>query len=467
MLHSSQRQSGARATTLPHPHSHQPPSELACSERRHRPAGNNKNHCFKDATIFILFSQPVALTIHQNWEALLGPFKKISPFNSIHQSLTALGSAMEKALLDNDGLSTDDDGSKGKAGATLTLFAAFVGGGIMGLPYAFQNISIIPSIFLAALCALLTALSLYYLAVVAEHLPAKSFAESAGVIGPRSVFFMDMFSTVVLCGVIISLQILIKDNCKKMVEGFGTHGGEAELASGVVLLAIVCSCVMLPLALLRRVEFLKYSSFGSICSILYVVILVIAKGAAQRGATTGAKLTNYVAWNKLSLDKFVSFAPVVIFAFGCQVQMTPIYWSLPARSRSVAEFVPVFSTAVFGYFILVVCVGVFGVLAFPSHKFDCGDVLLNFDPRSTSAIIGRLALTVSLSLMSPLLVFPARESMKNALFPGEYWQWQDESGEKQPALARVVHVLITCTILGCSFAVAASVEKVVGTTSEQ
>jgi amino acid permease len=378
-----------------------------------------------------------------------------------------------KPLID-DGDTDDNDDGKTVYAATLNLFSTFVGGGIMGLPYAFQKISIIPSASIAAMCALFTALSLYFLAVVAEHLPAKTFTESARVFGPRSVFAMDMFTTIVLCGVIISLQILIKDNCKKMVEGFGSHGGDHALTNGVVLLACVCSCVMLPLALLRRVEFLRYSSFGAIFSILYVVVLVIAKGGTISGVGDPHQ-TNYVNWNELSSSNLVSFAPVIVFAFGCQVQVTPIYWSLPSRERSVSRFVPLFSAAVFSAFAVFVAMGTFGVLAFPSRKFDSGDVLLNFDPKSTTAIVGRLALTVSLSLMSPLLVFPARDSIKAASFSclgnqsggssggggrGKATDGDGHDGEQYTHFAELMHVVITCAIIGCTFAIAASVEKV-------
>ena len=244
---------------------------------------------------------------------------------------------------------------------------------------------------------------------------------------------------------------------------------------------MVTALIIAPLCCLRKLDLLKYSSAMAICSLVYVVILIVVRGVQQGGrvpaTVPGVNVTRAWEWDApASTVMFMKAAPLIVFSFGCQVQLPPLYAELRKkqgksaagnfgelaaleRRRAVSGFLKVIFGAVGSFMCVVICIGFFGCLAFPgSDKADLmaqGDILKVFDPKSKPAIAARVLLTLALSLMSPLLLWPVRQSIWGlCVHVGA--APHDSSPEYIP---KVQHCILAVAILVVTGGLAASIDN--------
>lgn len=172
-----------------------------------------------------------------------------------------------------------------------------------------------------------------------------------------------------------------------------------------------------------------------------------------RGNSSGNSSSS-VQWWAPTFDGVLEAVPLIVFSFGCQAQVIPLFNALPPRLQTTRSFMPVIVTAPALYGLMVTVVGLFGVLAFPGIKIS-GDVMQGFPATSVPAVTGRAALSVALTLMMPLLMWPNRDSVTaivKVCFP------------RKPK-SQLGHVVSTVVLLGVEFTLAVvspGVEKVYG-----
>jgi len=320
-------------------------------------------------------------------------------------------------------------------GTAINLTSCFIGGGVLGVPSAYESASIFPAIFLTLFCATLTVASLYFIIFVGEHggepdATIDSFAGLATVFGRKwgkvAMRGADCMAAVILFGVISAAQIIIKDNIVSCAAGLTSSG--LPFAPWIPM-ALLTGVVIFPLTTLRKLDFLKYSSAGAIASVIYISVLIIMNGLEQKGELSQPVAEGDVVafswWEPASAVAFMKAAPLIVFSFGCQVQLPPLYAELvskidPNRETSAAyrigNFVKVIVTAVGTFMLIVLAIGTFGCLAFPSkqkHYADMksGDILKVFDSGYMPATVARMSLTLALAFMIPLLLWPVRVSL--------------------------------------------------------
>ena len=143
----------------------------------------------------------------------------------------------------------------------------------------------------------------------------------------------------------------------------------------------------------------------AIASMLYVIALIIVTGVGAGGqlqtdpATGKVPPGDYVdfSWtHPQGVLPFMRALPMIVFCFGCQPQVPPLYAELQrkvdvGRNKGSAARLRGFSFIILGsvgtFGCLVLAMGTFGVLAFPNHDlyhntFDKGDILKVFDANS-------------------------------------------------------------------------------------
>jgi len=116
-------------------------------------------------------------------------------------------------------------------------------------------------------------------------------------------------TTITLGGVLISLELIMRD-CFTMglFNGNELHG-YAALAGLLVL-------IVLPLSMQAKMSLLSRSSFISVLAILYMIGVLVYLGGLN-AATGGEALS---ASPLPSPSRMLGAAPVVIYSLGCQVQ---------------------------------------------------------------------------------------------------------------------------------------------------
>lgn len=143
-----------------------------------------------------------------------------------------------------------------RASAAINLVGSTIGAGVVSLPFAFQQASIVPTLIVLSVVGVLTLLSVYLTVCCGLAFHTKTFGAFSECFGKKARLAMEALTAFVLCGVILSLQIIILDSVKDILpEDFDVP---PAVVGGAIILLIV-----FPLSLLRNFDFLKFSRYLS------------------------------------------------------------------------------------------------------------------------------------------------------------------------------------------------------------
>jgi solute carrier family 38 (sodium-coupled neutral amino acid transporter), member 1 len=122
--------------------------------------------------------------------------------------------------------------------------------------------------------------------------------------------------------------------------------------------------IIFPLGLLRKIQFLSYTSALAMIAILYLIAVVVIS-FIYRAAVGELPVGKYVAFNP-SID-ILKTIPIYFFSFGSHITLLPMYRELKDRSYKKMGLIINFSMVVIvaGYFL----VGIFGYLMFAGIIF--------------------------------------------------------------------------------------------------
>ena len=195
--------------------------------------------------------------------------------------------------------------------------------------------------------------------------------------------------------------------------------------------------IMMPLSLMEKINSLRFTSFLGVVSIFYLVLATMYS-SISRAVNLGFSET----WAQAELFvpdyfKIVQAAPIIMFAFTCQVNVFSIYNELERASRR--RMGKVSSNAIFLCFMVYALMGAFGVLEY--GKETQGNILQNFMPvncdnakRDPVILVAFVAIALTIVMAFPLNIFPCRYTLDVLLF-GE---------DREPSTVR--HFLLTVTI---------------------
>ncbi|XP_023693120.1 sodium-coupled neutral amino acid transporter 5-like isoform X3 [Paramormyrops kingsleyae] len=200
-------------------------------------------------------------------------------------------------------------------------------------------------------------------------------------------------------------------------------------------LIIIASLFILPLALMRQLGYLGYTSGLSLICMVFFLISVIYKkfnvGCPVEDHNLTQPLTVMV--NSTSEDdvceaKLITFnsrtayaIPIVSFAFVCQPVVLPIYTELwkPTKKRMQR----VANISVLAMFVMYLLTAVFGYLTFydkvesellHTYKGDNADHLI---------LCVRLAVLMAVTLSVPVIIFPIRRALLQLFFDAKHFNW--------------------------------------------
>ena len=193
----------------------------------------------------------------------------------------------------------------------------------------------------------------------------------------------------------------------------------------------------------KEISALRFTSFFSFMSIIYLTIVVIAEFFEMR-SDYGEKVSDAPAARANAYSIFL-VEPLVLFAYTCHPNVLPIYEEL--QDRSVKKMGSVLTIGLILVMLAYLLVGVFGFLTFYDDygmfdfpgdfltaKYHDGDILIS---------IASWAILVTVLAGCPLLVHPCRDSTIRFL-------WKDNAISK----LRYITVVATIVVLGLALALA-------------
>ncbi|GFQ01093.1 sodium-coupled neutral amino acid transporter 3 [Phtheirospermum japonicum] len=312
------------------------------------------------------------------------------------------------------------------SGAVFNLSTTIVGAGIMALPATMKVLGLFLGIAMIIFMAFLTEASIELLLRFSRTSKSVSYGGLMGdAFGKYGRMLIQLCVLVNNIGVLIVYMIIIGDVLSGTTSDGIHHAGVLEGWFGeqwwngrFFILLITTVAVFAPLASLKRIDSLRYTSALSVA--LAVVFLVITVGITVFKLINGTTLMPRLLPDVTDLTSFLNLftvVPVLVTAYICHYNVHTIDNEL----EDSTQIKGVVRTALALCSSVYVMTSLFGFLLFGDGTLD--DVLANF---STDLGIPfgsllndavRVSYAAHLMLVFPIVFFPLRLNLDGLLFP--------------------------------------------------
>eukprot|EP00388_Colpodella_angusta_P022505 GDKJ01057548.1.p1 GENE.GDKJ01057548.1~~GDKJ01057548.1.p1 ORF type:complete len:564 (+),score=99.25 GDKJ01057548.1:24-1715(+) len=279
----------------------------------------------------------------------------------------------------------------------FTLVSTAIGLGMLTLPYAIQQLGIIPGVSLLLANGFLGGWTMSTIVAACQKVNAMSYSQLVGrAMGFKWGVGTDILQLCYGLGVVIGYMNALGGIAKDIFRGLGDFSPEAE--SLIALLAMIISGVIsIPLMSIQRVSSLATAGFISIFPFFALVVFVFVVAPKRMSDNFSGENAVAVNWASLS-DTAPKANCMFLFAYMMHLNVVPVMMELEnATSRRVHKTI---SRTTWSLIALYFPVGLLGYLAYPNSDKDT--ILANFDVKSTFAIILRFALFYSILISIPL-----------------------------------------------------------------
>ncbi|XP_016380667.1 sodium-coupled neutral amino acid transporter 3-like isoform X2 [Sinocyclocheilus rhinocerous] len=341
---------------------------------------------------------------------------------------------------------TDFEGKTSFGMSVFNLGNAIMGSGILGLAYAMANTGIVLFIILLTAVAGLSSYSIHLL------------LKSSGVVGIRAYEQLGFraFGTPgkMAAGIAITLQnigamssylYIVKYEFPLVIQAFlkvDNPSGEWYLNGNYLVVIVSCS-VILPLALMKQLGYLGYTSGFSLSCMVFFLIAVIYKTfqvkcpfddyahnrtvlgfntsvAADPGGVEMTPEGDPACTPRLfNLNSQTAYTvPILAFAFVCHPEVLPIYTELRNPTKTKMQHISNISIGVM--YIMYLLAALFGYLTFIDKvEAELLHTYSRIDPYDTLILCVRLAVLTAVTLTVPIV----RRAIQQLFFPNKTFWW--------------------------------------------
>lgn len=317
-------------------------------------------------------------------------------------------------------------------GAAFNLINAIVGAGIVGMPFAINQCSLIWGVLMIIFFAILTVKSLRLLIETAKHVDVSTYERLAEASFGRLGFnFISIAMFIMAYGAMVGYMIVIKTNLSFLL---GVEEGNVYMSRAVLTVSTLA--IIMPLSLQRDMSNLsKTSAISVVFDTILVGIVAVFSPVSQSVKQAGGIM---VLLKDASPDitTFFTGIGVLCFAFVCQHSAFIVAASLDKPTR--ARWNMVTGLALGTCCVLATVMGVTGYLGF-MYNTD-GDILVNLGraaetsgeifQRASNAARGLLCTTMF--FVYPMELFVARHVCVVLFFKGR----RAHEGDDHSVLAR-------------------------------
>ncbi|KAM3843341.1 sodium-coupled neutral amino acid transporter 3-like [Diretmus argenteus] len=339
---------------------------------------------------------------------------------------------------------TDFEGKISFGMSVFNLGNAIMGSGILGLAYAMANTGVVLFLILLTVVAGLSSYSIHLL------------LKSSGIVGIRAYEQLGYraFGTPgkMAAGIAITLQnigamssylYIVKYEFPLVIQAFlkvDKPAGEWYM-NGNYLVIIVSIAIILPLALMKQLGYLGYTSGFSLSCMVFFLIAVIYKkcnipcpivdftfnstvsGMNVSATDPGGEVNPACIPKMVNLNPQTAYTiPILAFAFVCHPEVLPIYTELRNPTKKKMQHVSNISIAVM--YTMYFLAALFGYLTFYGEvEAELLHTYSRIDPYDTLILCVRLAVLTAVTLTVPIVLFPVRRAVQQMLFPNKTFYW--------------------------------------------
>ena len=287
----------------------------------------------------------------------------------------------------------------------VNLVKTIIGAGILVLPFALMKTGLLLGLIMIFMAGTLCILGLHLLNVAAMNLGRKaSFSGLCSITYPKAAFAFEMAIAVKCIGAGISYISIVGTTSSKLAQqllipSLTSETFVSNLLASKAFWTLLFAALITPICLMRKMDSLKYTSFGGLAAVLYLVFLTV---------------WNFFRNNDSSITKIPLFADfsfamcsaysVFVFAFTCHQNILPI--QNESEDNTPSGMMSIIGSSVGSSTILYLIVSIFGAATYGN---SVEKVILNSFPLSEIPfIIARFMYVFLLVLSFPLQVFPCR-----------------------------------------------------------
>ncbi|XP_054631422.1 sodium-coupled neutral amino acid transporter 3-like [Dunckerocampus dactyliophorus] len=336
---------------------------------------------------------------------------------------------------------TDFEGKTSFGMSIFNLSNAIMGSGILGLAFAMSNTGIILFIILLVFIAILSAYSIHLLLKSAGVVGIRAYEQLGNrAFGPPGKLLAAVIITVHNIGAMSSYLFIVKSELPLVIQAFlGKHENTGEwFLNGNYLIIIVSAAIILPLALMKQLGYLGYTSgFSLSCMVFFLFSVIYKKFKIPCPLEDSHHNTSFIADNiTLSEDdedfcdaRFFTInsqtaytIPILAFAFVCHPEVLPIYTEL--RDATKKRMQNVANISILAMFIMYLLTALFGYLTFyGAVESELLHTYIRVDPLDVLVLCVRLAVLMAVTLTVPVVLFPIRRAILQILCPDKPFQW--------------------------------------------
>ncbi|XP_074523858.1 sodium-coupled neutral amino acid transporter 3 isoform X1 [Halichoeres trimaculatus] len=346
---------------------------------------------------------------------------------------------------------TDFEGKTSFGMSVFNLGNAIMGSGILGLAYAMANTGILLFWFLLTAVAALSSYSIHLL------------LKSSGIVGIRAYEQLGFraFGTPgkMAAGIAITLQnigamssylYIVKSELPLVIQAFLKAEPNSDLwyLNGNYLVILVSISIILPLALMKQLGYLGYTSGFSLSCMVFFLTAVIYKKfqipcpfEEYSSNSTAALHTLNVSSHEheysnglvhkevdctprmFTINSQTAYTiPILAFAFVCHPEVLPIYTEL--RDPTKKKMQKVSNISIFIMYTMYFLAALFGYLTFKGNvEPELLHTYSRIDPYDTLILCVRVAVLTAVTLTVPIVLFPVRRAIQQMIFPTKSFNW--------------------------------------------
>uniref|UniRef100_A0A8C5H5K1 Sodium-coupled neutral amino acid transporter 3-like n=1 Tax=Gouania willdenowi TaxID=441366 RepID=A0A8C5H5K1_GOUWI len=334
---------------------------------------------------------------------------------------------------------------EGKTSFGMSVFNlgnAIMGSGILGLAYAMANTGVILFLILLTVVAVLSSYSIHLLLKCSGIVGIRAY-EQLGyrAFGTPGKMAAGIAITLQNIGAMSSYLYIVKYEFPLVIQAFlkvDQPSGEWFL-NGNYLVIIVSIAVILPLALMKQLGYLGYTSgFSLSCMVFFLAAVIYKKFNIPCPFVDFAFNSTVSAVNVSTMDpggevdpacipKMANLnsqtaytIPILAFAFVCHPEVLPIYTEL----RKYKKMQHVANISITVMYVMYFLAALFGYLTFYGEvEAELLHTYSRIDPYDTLILCVRVAVLTAVTLTVPIVLFPVRRAIQQMIFPNKTFNW--------------------------------------------
>uniref|UniRef100_A0A8C7P9S9 Solute carrier family 38 member 3b n=1 Tax=Oncorhynchus mykiss TaxID=8022 RepID=A0A8C7P9S9_ONCMY len=347
--------------------------------------------------------------------------------------------------------------------SVFNLGNAIMGSGILGLAYAMANTGILLFLFLLTVVAVLSCYSIHLLlkssGIVGKLAPYEQLGYRA--FGTPGKMAAGIAITLQNIGAMSSYLYIVKSEFPLVIQAFSRADPTADLwyLNGNYLVVMVSIGVILPLALMKQLGYLGYTSGFSLSCMVFFLSAVIYKkfqipcpfeefsaanhtvshlnihlNITDNHATHDNGLVHEMDDSHCGARRSVVYGntgrlrafplqtaytiPILAFAFVCHPEVLPIYTELRKRMQHVSNL------SILVMYTMYFLAALFGYLTFYGKtETELLHTYSRIDPYDTLILCVRLAVLTAVTLTVPIVLFPVRRALNQMFFASKSFNW--------------------------------------------